>query len=154
MMIEAKNKGKEAVSAMEKGKEVVPLTDEDVVVEEPRSGKCWNYGHYHEGGPTQFCKVHAYAPRLHEALPRRADGVKLKTNTGSQWRVIVQLMNGRVNLDRGWALFAVVHQIKIRYLVTFKLLTHDTLKVTVFNDDGIEVVTKCGRHNDAFAVNV
>lgn len=63
MQIETKNKGKEAVSAMEKGKEVVPLldevplTDEDVVVEEPHSGKCRNYGHYHEGGPTHFCKV-------------------------------------------------------------------------------------------------
>ena len=39
-------------------------------------------------------------------------------------------------------------------MVTFKLLTPDTVKVIVFNDDDIEVVTKCGRHDDAFVVNV
>uniref|UniRef100_A0A453G979 TF-B3 domain-containing protein n=1 Tax=Aegilops tauschii subsp. strangulata TaxID=200361 RepID=A0A453G979_AEGTS len=87
-------------------------------------------------------------------FPAVRTGFKLKTNTGCGWRVTFRLMNGRVTLDRGWAPFAVVHQIKIRYLVTFKLLTPDTLMVTVFKDNGIEVVTKCGRHDDAFAVNV
>ncbi|KAE8790870.1 Pentatricopeptide repeat-containing protein [Hordeum vulgare] len=58
-----------------------------------------------------------------------------------------------VTLDQGWATFTVVHQIKINYMVTFKFLTLDTMKVIVFNDDGIEVVTKCGRHDDAFTVN-
>ena len=38
-------------------------------------------------------------------------------------------------------------------MVTFKLLTPDMLKVIVFNDDGIEVVTRCGRHDDTFTVN-
>ena len=38
-------------------------------------------------------------------------------------------------------------------MVTFKLLTPDTLKVVIFDDDDIEVVTKCGRHDDAFAMN-
>ena len=79
---------------------------------------------------------------------------KVKTNTGCSWRVTIQLISGRVTLDQGWATFAVVHQIKVGYMVTFKLLTPDTLKVIIFNHDGIEVVTKCGRHDDAFAVNV
>ncbi|XBI80473.1 hypothetical protein VPH35_089633 [Triticum aestivum] len=85
---------------------------------------------------------------------------KLKTNTGCSWRVTVRLMNGRITLDQGWsgashwATFAAVHQIKTGYIVTFKLLTPNTHKVIVFNDDDIEVVTKCGRHDDAFAANV
>ncbi|KAM3348105.1 hypothetical protein ACQJBY_021799 [Aegilops geniculata] len=79
---------------------------------------------------------------------------KLKTNTGCSWRLTMRLMNGRITLDQGWATFTVVHQIKIGYMVTFKLLTPDTLNVIIFNDDGIEVVTKCGRHDKAFAVNV
>ena len=56
-----------------------------------------------------------------------------------------------VSLDQGWATYAAVHQIKIGYMVTFNLLTPDTLKVIIFNDDGIEVVNKCGKHDDAFA---
>ena len=66
----------------------------------------------------------------------------------------VRLVDGRVTLDQGWAAFAAVHKIKIGYMVMFKLLTPDTLKVIVFNHDGIEVVNKCGKHDDAYAVNV
>ncbi|XBH74652.1 hypothetical protein VPH35_101561 [Triticum aestivum] len=54
---------------------------------------------------------------------------KIKTNTGCSWRVTIQLISGRVTLDQGWATFAVVRQIKIGYMVTFKLLTPNTLKV-------------------------
>ncbi|KAF7021017.1 LOW QUALITY PROTEIN: hypothetical protein CFC21_034030 [Triticum aestivum] len=79
--------------------------------------------------------------------------LKLKTNTCCSWRVTVRLMNDMVTLDEGWATFVVVYQIKIGYMVTFKLLTPDTLKVVIFDDDDIEVVTKCGRHDDAFAMN-
>ncbi|XBJ08529.1 hypothetical protein VPH35_013814 [Triticum aestivum] len=161
---------------MEKGKEVVPPSelvpttleevpgmDNDAVTEEPPSGKRWSYGHYHEeGGPTHFCKV-ILALNL-ECIPMPLDFTKhfpavptefkLKTNTGCSWRVTVRLTNSRATLDQGWATFATVHQIKIGYMVTFKLLTPDTLKVIVFNDDDIEVVTKCGRHDEAFDVNV
>ena len=62
-------------------------------------------------------------------------------------------MNDRVTLDQGWATLAVVHQIKIGFMLTFKLLTPNMLKVIVFNDDGIEVVTRCGKHDDAFTAN-
>lgn len=85
------------------------------------------------------------------AVPRE---FKLKTNTGCAWRATIRVINGRVTLDQGWAPFTVVHQIRIGYMVTFKQLTPDTLKVIVFNDDGVEVVTKCKKHDDAFAVNV
>ena len=97
--------------------------------------------------------MHPDALVLHQALPGRADRVQAH-DEGSSWRVIVRLIDGRVTLDLGWPPFAAVHQIKIGYMVTFKLLTPDTLKVIVFNDDGIEVVTKCGRHDDVFAVNI
>ncbi|KAF7071943.1 hypothetical protein CFC21_077158 [Triticum aestivum] len=86
-----------------------------------------------------------------QAVPQE---FKLKTNIGCAWRVTVRLMNGRVILDKGWPPFAAVHQIKIDYIVTFKLLTRDTQKVIVFNDADIEAATKCGKHDDASAVNV
>ncbi|XBI22077.1 hypothetical protein VPH35_063140 [Triticum aestivum] len=145
--------------------EVVPstpeevATDEDVVPKEPRSGKYRNYGHYQEqGGPTHFCKV-ILAPQL-ESITMPMDftkhfpAVPQETNTGCSWRVTVQLMDGRVTLDQGWVPFAAIHQIRIGYMVMFKLLTPDTLKVIFFDDEGIEVVTKCGKHDDAFALNV
>ncbi|KAF7109634.1 hypothetical protein CFC21_109857 [Triticum aestivum] len=77
--------------------------------------------------------------------------LKLRNNTNCSWKVMVKLMNDRVNLDQGWATYAAVHQIKIGYMVTFKLLTPDTLKVIIFDDDVIEVVNKCGKHDEAFA---
>ncbi|XBJ02062.1 hypothetical protein VPH35_021543 [Triticum aestivum] len=155
MMIETENKGKEVVPTMEK--------DKEVVLEDPRSGKHQNYGHYHEeGGPTHFCKV-ILDPKL-ECLLMTLDFMKhfpvvlmdfkLKTNIGCAWRVTVRLMSDRVILDKGWAPFTVVHWIKIGYMVAFKLLTPDMLKVIVFNDDGIEVATKYGRHDGAFILNI
>ncbi|XBI22399.1 hypothetical protein VPH35_063423 [Triticum aestivum] len=172
-MIDTENKRKEVVASKEheKGKDVVPPsevtpvqspTTDDDVLEEPPSGKRWNYEHYHEvGGPTTFCKV-IMAPHL-EAIPMPLDfkkqfpsvpqEFKQKTDIGFSWRVTVRLLNGRVTLNQGWATFVAVHQIKIGFMVTFKLLTLDMLKVIAFNDDGIEVVTRCGRHDNAFAVN-
>ncbi|KAF6984236.1 hypothetical protein CFC21_002274 [Triticum aestivum] len=76
---------------------------------------------------------------------------KVRNNTACSWRVTVKPMSGRVTLDQGWATFVAVHQIKIGYMVTFKLLTPDTLKVIIFDDDGIEVVNKCKKHDEAFA---
>ncbi|KAE8778681.1 Cohesin subunit SA-1 [Hordeum vulgare] len=129
-------------------------------MEDSPSSKHRNYGHYHEeGGPTHFCKV-ILAPKL-ECIPMPLDFTKhffavptefkLKKNIICSWRVMVKLMSGRVTLDQGWATFAVVHQISIGYMVAFKLLTPDTLKVIIFDDDGIEVVNKCGKHDKAFA---
>ncbi|KAE8820958.1 Cohesin subunit SA-1 [Hordeum vulgare] len=47
---------------------------------------------------------------------------KLKNNTGCSWRTTVKLMNDRVTLD----------------------------EVIIFDDDGIEVVNKCWKHDEAF----
>ena len=162
------NKGKEPVHPMPevvvpptaKEDPKTPTVGDDERMEEPTSSKHCNYGHYHEkGGPTHFCKV-ILAPKL-ECIPMPLDFTKhfvavptefkLRNNTGCSWKVTVKLMNGRVTLDQGWATYAAVHQIKIGYMVTFKLLTPDTLKVIIFDDDGIEVVNKCGKHDEAFA---
>ncbi|XBI78459.1 hypothetical protein VPH35_088145 [Triticum aestivum] len=59
--------------------------------------------------------------------------------------------DGPTHFCKGWTTYAAVHQIKIGYMVTFKPLTPDTLKVIIFDDDGIEVVNKCGKHDEAFA---
>ncbi|KAF7096442.1 hypothetical protein CFC21_098383 [Triticum aestivum] len=79
---------------------------------------------------------------------------KLKTNIGCTCKVTVRVINGRVTLDQGWSPYATVHQIKIWYLVTFKLLTLGSLKLTVFNKDDVKVVTKCKKHDVAFAMGV
>lgn len=63
------------------------------------------------------------------------------------------MINGRLTLDKGWAPFDVVHQIRIGYLVTLKLAIPNTLKVIIFNDDDVEVVTKCKKHEEAFAMD-
>ncbi|KAE8816845.1 Speckle-type POZ protein [Hordeum vulgare] len=94
--------------------------------------------------PLDFMKHFSSVPRE----------FKLKTNTDCSWRVTVRLLNDRVTLDQGWATLSVVHEIKIDYMSTFKFVTPDTLKFTVFNDDDIEVVTECKRHDDTFIMNL
>ncbi|KAE8776074.1 Speckle-type POZ protein [Hordeum vulgare] len=74
-------------------------------------------------------------------------------NTICSSRVTVRVLNDRVTLDQGWATFVAVHQSKVGFMVTFKLLTPDMLKVIAFNDNDIEVVTRRGRHDNAFVVN-
>ncbi|KAM3253575.1 hypothetical protein ACQJBY_047578 [Aegilops geniculata] len=163
------SKGKQPLHPMPDEVELPPTAEEDPKtaeggndegMEEPPSNKRRNYGHYHqEDGPTHFCKV--ILARKLECIPMPMDFTKhfvavptefkLRNNIGYSWKVMVKLMNGRVTLDQGWATYASVHQIKIGYMVTFKLLTPDTLKVIIFDDDGIEVVNKCGKHGEAFA---
>ncbi|KAE8812072.1 Speckle-type POZ protein [Hordeum vulgare] len=77
----------------------------------------------------------------------------LKTNTGCSWRVTVKkLVDNRVTLDRGWATFVAVHQVRIEYMLTFKLLTTNNMKMIMFDDNGVEVVTMCKKHDEAFVV--
>uniref|UniRef100_A0A8I6YCI6 Uncharacterized protein n=1 Tax=Hordeum vulgare subsp. vulgare TaxID=112509 RepID=A0A8I6YCI6_HORVV len=138
MAIDTESKGKKVVPSKEqdKGKDVVPPSEvtpvqtssrDDDRPKEPPSGKRRNYDHYHEvTGPTNFCKV-IMAPHL-EAIPMPMDftkhfpfvpqEVKLKTNTCCSWRVIVRLLNDTITLDQGQAVFAVVHQIKIGFMVS------------------------------------
>ncbi|KAE8795576.1 Speckle-type POZ protein [Hordeum vulgare] len=73
-------------------------------------------------------------------------------NTDCSWRVTMKVVDGRVILDQGWATFTSVHQVGIRYMLTFKVLTPNTMKVIVFNDDCVEVITKCKKHDEAFVV--
>ncbi|KAE8795444.1 Cohesin subunit SA-1 [Hordeum vulgare] len=144
------DKGKEVTPPLEKGKEVIPQLVDVQVLNHPNA-KRRNCEHYHEeAGPTHFCKV-IFAPKL-EALPLPMDFRKhlpimptvfsLKTNTICSWRVKVKVMDGRVPLYQGLAIFAPVHQVTIGYMMTFKLLTPNTMKVIIFNDDDMEVVTK------------
>ncbi|KAE8821474.1 Speckle-type POZ protein [Hordeum vulgare] len=111
------DKGKEVVLPLDKGKEVVPPLLEVI-----------------------------FAPKL-EALPLPVDFINhfrvvpmefsLKTNTGSSWRVTVKVVDDRVTLDHGWATFAAIHQVRIGYMLTFKLLTPNNMKVIIFNDYGV-----------------
>ncbi|KAE8772647.1 u-box domain-containing protein 4 [Hordeum vulgare] len=130
----------EVVAAREKGKEVVSLLGDDMVVEETPNGKRWNEHYHEEARQTHLCEE-----------------FKLKTNTVDAWRVKIRVINDMVTLDQGCPpppSFTAVHEIKINYMVTFKMLTSDILKVIISNDDDIEVVTKCKKHEKVFAVNI
>ncbi|XBI03133.1 hypothetical protein VPH35_131586 [Triticum aestivum] len=151
------NKDKQPLHPMPDEVVLPPIAEEDLEMpeggddegmEEPPSNKRRNYGHYHqEDDPTHFCKV-ILTPKL-ECIPMPLDFTKhfvavpaefkLRNNTGCSWKVTVKLMNGRMTLDQGWATYTAVHQIKIGYMVI------------IFDDDGIEVVNKCGKHGKAFA---
>ncbi|KAE8809634.1 U-box domain-containing protein 4 [Hordeum vulgare] len=118
--------GKEVMPPSEMMPVQVPPTNDDVS-EKPPSDKHRNYGHdYEESGPTDFCKV-VMAPQL-EDIPMPLDFTK--------------------------HFMSVSREIKIGYMVTFKLSTPDKLKDIIFNDDDIELVTKCGRLDNVFDVNI
>ena len=50
--------------------------------------------------------------------------------------------------------FCVAHEVMIGCLLTFKLVSHMNLKVIIFNNEGVEVVAKCGPHHKAFDMDV
>ncbi|KAI5020625.1 hypothetical protein ZWY2020_045513 [Hordeum vulgare] len=128
------DKDKDVVPPLDKSKEVVPSLVEVPVQEHPNA-KWRNYMHYHEeAGLTHFRKF------------------SVKTNTCCSWRVTVKMVDGRVALDQGLATFAFVHQVRIGHMLSFKLLTPNNMKVIIFNDNGVDVVTKCKKHNEAFTV--
>jgi hypothetical protein len=61
-------------------------------------------------------------------------------------------VNGRVAMDQGWPGFAIAHEIKIGYFLTFKVLRGNIYKVTIFDYSMTEVVKKCPQHDPALAM--
>ncbi|KAE8818974.1 U-box domain-containing protein 4 [Hordeum vulgare] len=120
-------RGKEVVPPLDKGKEVViPLVKEPV--QDHPSPKRRNYGHYHqESGPSHFCKV-ILAPKL-ESLP-------LPVGFTKQFPAIPIEFKLKTNTGCAWRVM---------------LLTLDTMKVITFDDEGVQVVTKCKEHDNASA---
>ena len=118
-------------------------------------------GHFHDqAGPTHFSKV-ILAPGL-DLLPI-PDGsrpflgtsprkIMLKMNTGCSWMVKLQDVSGRICLDQGWSGFAIAHQVKIGYFLTYKMLKGDMFKVTIFDYTMTEVMKKCLQHDPALAM--
>ena len=84
-----------------------------------------------------------------DVVPRT---IILKTATGCSWKVKLKDVPGRVSLDQGWPGFAIAHQIKIGYFLTFKVLRGDIYKVTIFDYYMTEVVTRCPEHDPALAM--
>lgn len=118
-------------------------------------------GHFHDDvGPTHFAKV-VLSPGL-ELLPiptgfRPYLGtvprtIILKTNTGCSWMVKLKDVKGTVAMDQGWPGFAIAHDIKIGYFITFKVLKGDVFKVTIFDYNMTEVVKRCPQHDPALAM--
>lgn len=60
-------------------------------------------------------------------------------------------IGGRICLDQGWPGFAIGHQIKIGFFLTFKMLKGDTFKVTIFDYNITEVIKRCPEHDPLLA---
>ncbi|KAE8788819.1 tRNA-specific adenosine deaminase 1 [Hordeum vulgare] len=113
---------------------------------------------------TKFCheKI-AYRAIMDMAYPGRLNLFIMQINMESKGKEVVPPKEQEKGKDvapssvatpvQGWIAFAVVHQIKICFMVTFKPLTPNMLKVIMFNDHGIEVVTRCGKQHDAFTIS-
>ena len=78
--------------------------------------------------------------------------IMLMTNTGCSWMVKLREVSDRVCLDQGWPSFAIAHQIKIGYFMTFKVMKGDIFKVTIFDYNMTELVKKCPEHDLALAM--
>ena len=91
--------------------------------------------------PIHFCKVliapglvflpisTLFRPYLHQV----SDTITLKTSIGCTWDINVRDINGRACLDQGWPAFAIAHNLKIGYFLTFKKLTAKVYKVVIFD---------------------
>ncbi|XBI65682.1 hypothetical protein VPH35_045475 [Triticum aestivum] len=145
----------EVVVAGKKGKAVVELGST------PNKRK--NYNHFHKDvGPSHFYKV-ILAPKL-KCLPMPAEFTKhlttapkefvLRTNIGCAWRVTIRTITDTFTIDKGPPPLTVAHKVRIGYLVAFKVVTPVTLKMVVFRDNNVEVVTKRKWHEGAFAMNL
>jgi hypothetical protein len=47
----------------------------------------------------------------------------------------VREVEGKISMDKGWAGFAIAHEIKISYFLTFKALKNDVYNVTMDGQD-------------------
>jgi hypothetical protein len=52
-------------------------------------------------------------------------------------------------IDRGWAAFAITHQLKIGQFLTFKKASSFAYNVVIFDHTCTEVMTRCPDHGDA-----
>ena len=76
----------------------------------------------------------------------------LRTNTGCHWRVRLRDVDGNLSIDKGWAGFAIAHDLQIGYLLTFKIMTEVSFRVVVFDLSNVEMVLKCDEHDPTLAV--
>jgi hypothetical protein len=100
----------------------------------PKGEGAAKVGHFHDDvRPTQFAKV-VLSPAL-EMLPILTGfwqylgivprTIILKTNIGCSCMVKLRDVKGTIYVDQGWLGFAIAHQVKIGYFMTFKMLRSD-----------------------------
>jgi hypothetical protein len=124
-------------------------------------GRHVKVGHFHDAvRSTHFAKVvlspelemfpipRGFCPYL-GILPRT---IILKTNTSFSWMVKPRDIKGIVCQDQGWPGFAIAHQVKIGYFMTFKVPRGDVFKVTIFKYTMTEVIQRCPQHHPTLAM--
>jgi hypothetical protein len=67
---------------------------------------------------------------------------------------MVKLRHGKctVCMDRGWHGFAIAHQVKISYFMTFEVTRGDVFKVTIFDYTMTAEVQRCQQHHPTLAL--
>ncbi|XBH57079.1 hypothetical protein VPH35_078754 [Triticum aestivum] len=146
MGTEVDNKGKQPLHPMPDEVVLPPTVEED-----PKMPEGGDDEGMEEPPATSAATTATTIRRMAQLTSASADGVQAQ----EQHRLLLegdgQADERQGDPGSGLGHLRSVHQIKIGYMVTFKLLTPDTLKVIIFDDDGIEVVNKCGKHDEAFA---
>lgn len=65
---------------------------------------------------------------------------------------MLQDVDGNLSIDQGCAGFPIAHNLRIGYLLTFKVITRVSVRVVIFDLSTVEVAVKCGEHDQALAV--
>jgi hypothetical protein len=70
----------------------------------------------------------------------------VKTTTGFQWEMNIMEVSGKAVLEAGWSDFVVSHNMKIGYMLLFKMRSGRKYIVVVFNYSYCDVVGRFPEH--------
>jgi hypothetical protein len=80
--------------------------------------------------------------------------ITLKTYNGCNWTINTKIVGGRAVLEQGWPSFAIAHDLKVGYMLTFEKVATTEYYVSIFDHTCCDVVTKYPAHADKFASDI
>jgi hypothetical protein len=88
--------------------------------------------------PSKF--VDSFGP-----IPGR---ILVLTNIGCKWRMTTKFDDPKAIIDQGWAAFAIAHDLKIGYVLTFRKEAPGVYRVVIFDYTYTEVMPICPDHGN------